>query len=377
MSNNKPVYIHAYNCLTPLGYNVSQTVEQLLEGKTAIRRHESADLFPQPFYAAVTDQDILNAEFEKTGIKESYTRLEKMLILSLFPLVEQHRISEDTLLILSTTKGNIELLRNPEIAVEEVQLATLGRKIAGFFGFRKEPVILSNACVSGVMAISVAEGLIRSGHCKDVYLLAGDVVTEFVLSGFNSFQAMSKGCCKPYDKERDGVNLGEAAAAAYISSVPSTSAFEVTGSASVNDANHISGPSRNGDGLYKSISRALQQAQIGSDSVDYISAHGTATIYNDEMESIALHRADLTDVPVNSLKGYFGHTLGASGLLEAIIAMECSRRNVLLPSAGYENHGVSHPINIITEKAEKEIRYILKTASGFGGTNTAVVLKKL
>ena len=153
--------------------------------------------------------------------------------------------------------------------------------------------------------------------------------------------------------------------------------MKILGDGSVNDANHISGPSRTGEGLYRSIASALKEANITSNQIDYLSAHGTATLYNDEMEAIAFNRLDLQNVPVNSYKGFFGHTLGASGLLETVIATACANRNQLIASKGYSENGVSQSINIIDKNAEKEITYFLKTASGFGGCNTAVIFEKI
>ncbi|MBT3920214.1 MAG: beta-ketoacyl synthase, partial [Flavobacteriaceae bacterium] len=113
------------------------------------------------------------------------------------------------------------------------------------------------------------------------------------------------------------------------------------------------------------------------DNIDYISAHGTGTPFNDEMEAIAINRLGLQNVPINSLKGYFGHTLGASGLLETIVGMHSLYNNTLYSSLGFEEIGVSQPINVITKTITKKLNIFLKTASGFGGSNMAVIFKKI
>jgi 3-oxoacyl-[acyl-carrier-protein] synthase-1 len=205
------------------------------------------------------------------------------------------------------------------------------------------------------------------------------VVTKFILSGFNSFQALSNEPCKPYDKNRTGINIGEVAASTLITKQIenlSKEAVEILGESSCNDANHISGPSRTGEGLYRSMRSALEQANLSANEIDYISAHGTATMFNDEMEAIALNRLKLQDVPLNSLKGYLGHTLGASGLLETIVGMHSLHNNMLYASKGFETLGVSKPINILKKTTSKELKTFLKTASGFGGCNTAIIFKK-
>jgi 3-oxoacyl-[acyl-carrier-protein] synthase-1 len=189
---------------------------------------------------------------------------------------------------------------------------------------------------------------------------------------------MSSLPCAPYDESRNGVNLGEAAAAVYVSSEkPTKNAVAIIGDGAINDANHISGPSRTGEGLFKSIESAFKEANITKDKLDYISAHGTATLYNDEMEAIAFSRSNIDTVAINSLKGYYGHTLGASGLLEIVISLQSVYSEELLASKGFVNSGVSIPIAILEENRKKEIKYFLKTASGFGGCNTAILFEKI
>lgn len=379
----KEIYITDYSCVTPLGFNVDTNWKALLEGQSGVDLHKIIDN-QDALYASMIDSEKLNEEFDRffdsaQNDIPNFTRLEKMLLLSIKPLVEQHTISEDTAFILSTTKGNISLLKNQSELPEAVYLSKLAGKIADFFGFKTKPIVVSNACVSGVMAIAVAKTMIQAGKYKDAFVIAGDELSEFVISGFNSFQAIGSGPCKPYDKNRDGINIGEAAAAVYITSNPSQNEkfrFNVLGDSAINDANHISGPSRTGDGLYASIRNAMAEANVSPEQIDFISAHGTATLYNDEMEAIAFNRMELQNIPLNSMKGYYGHCLGASGLLESIISMESALHSTLLPSKNFEETGVTQPLNIIRENQSTEIKYILKTASGFGGCNAAVVLEK-
>lgn len=387
----KEVYITDYNCVTPLGFDVSSNWNALVEGKSGVDLHKIIEN-QEPFYASMIDSEKLDEEFnrffnsaQKSEIHRlaidnvSFTRLEKMFLLSLKPLVEKHQISEETAFILSTTKGNISLLKNQKTLPEGVFLSSLAQKLADFFGFKTKPIVVSNACVSGVMAMSVAKNMIQAGKYKDAFVVAGDEISEFVISGFNSFQAIGTDICKPYDKNRDGINIGEAAAAVYITSIRDENenfSFKILGDSAINDANHISGPSRTGDGLFASIKNAMTEAQVSAEKIDFISAHGTATIYNDEMEAIAFNRMNLQNIPLHSLKAYYGHCLGASGLLESIISMESALHNMLIPSKNFEETGTSQSLNIIKENQPTEIKYILKTASGFGGCNAAIVLEK-
>lgn len=374
----KEVYITDYNCVTPLGFDVESNWKAILEGKSGVALHKVSDNL-EAFFVSKIDSEKLEEEFKRFFDNQDFTRLEKMFLLSLKPLVERHQISDNTAFILSTTKGNISLLKNESNLPESVYLSKLAQKLADFFGFKTKPIVVSNACVSGVMAISVAKNMIQAGKYKDAFVVAGDEISEFVISGFNSFQAIGSEPCKPYDKNRNGINLGEAAAAIFITSELNQTdklRFKVLGDSAINDANHISGPSRTGDGLFASINNAMKEAKVSAEQIDFISAHGTATIYNDEMEAIAFNRMELQNVPLNSMKAYYGHCLGASGLLESIISMESSLHNTLIPSKNFEEMGVSQDLNIIKENQPAEIKYILKTASGFGGCNAAIVLEK-
>ena len=225
--------------------------------------------------------------------------------------------------------------------------------------------------------MNVAKRFIEMDVCDDVYVLALDDLTDFVLTGFNSFQAMDFDLCKPFDVDRKGVNLGEAAACVYLSKEKKKDSFEIIGESSINDANHISGPSRTGEGLVLSIEKALNEAQINVSDIDYISAHGTATLYNDEMEAIAFNRLNMQDIPTNSLKAYYGHTLGASGLLELIVSIKQAQENVVLKSHNFNELGTSVFQNVQKENLEKELNILLKTSSGFGGSNAVIILKKV
>lgn len=375
----KEVFITRTNCITPLGFDVDSNIEKIVGGLSGIKLHSNLTKMDASFYAAKIDDDTLNTAFSKIAGINHYTRLEKMMILALQPVIKNSgiQLNARTAFILSTTKGNIAALESEVATIENATLHALAKTIAGFFGFTTEPIVLSNACVSGILAIAVAKRLIQAGMYDHAFIVAGDEVTEFVVSGFNSFQAMSDQPCKPYSKNRNGVTLGEAAAAVLVTGNAKKAKVKIIGDGAVNDANHISGPSRTGEGLFLSVESAIKEANIKAGQIDYISAHGTATPFNDEMEAIAFNRLNLQQVPVNSLKGYYGHTLGASGLLETVIGIASLEKNKLLQCIGYDESGVSESINVIEKTENKPLNYFLKTASGFGGCNTAVIFEKI
>lgn len=378
----REVYITNHHIITSLGFNSIANYKNLLAGNSGIKKYER--LNGQNYYSSLIDKTKIDQEFSKIGKIEDFTTLEKMMILSVSQLLNESKftISNRTGLIISTTKGNIDLLAADSKFKgdkKRVYLSELGKQIQNFFGFKNEAIVLSNACVSGILAVSVADRLIKSTMYDEVIIVSGDLVTEFILSGFTSFQAISDQPCKPFSKNRTGITIGEAIASALVTSDrgQSKNAVQIIGSGSCNDANHISGPSRTGEGLFLSVQSAMTEAGIEAKDLDYISAHGTATNYNDEMESVAFSRLDMLNIPLNSLKGFYGHTLGASGLLETIIGMESLHHNTLIASKGFDELGVSHRVNVIKKNEKKELHIFLKTASGFGGSNTAVLFKKV
>ncbi|MGN1046793.1 MAG: beta-ketoacyl synthase N-terminal-like domain-containing protein [Candidatus Cryptobacteroides sp.] len=280
--------------------------------------------------------------------------------------------------IFSTTKGNISLVEGvgEDCAVPAgAFLWESSRRMGNFLGYAdKDIYTISNACISGVTALAVARRLIHSGKYDSVLVVGFDALNEFIVSGFASFKSLSGEICRPYDASRCGLNLGEAAAAILLSERPSGGAVVLAGGSVSDDANHISGPSRTGDALFFAIRDAMSQSGIAPGDVSFADLHGTATVYNDEMESKALALAGLSDVPVQSFKPYIGHTLGASGVIEAVLCARELRRGLMWGTPGFSCCGTPFPVNACAGPRRLEMRHCVKTASGFGGCNAAVVM---
>ena len=376
----KEAFINHHNIISSLGFTSEANFEQLIRENSGIKKYQRDN--NDVYYSSKVDLEKVNTAFNKIGDSDSYTLLERMMILSINTILKSSgfKITKRTGLVIATTKGNIDTLSPTSKFNRETKrsyLYELGNQIKDFFNFKNEAIVLSNACVSGVLAVAIAQRFVKDNVYDDVIIVGGDLVSEFILSGFTSFQAISDNPCKPYSKNRKGITIGEAVASVLVSSIKETFSIKILGAGSCNDANHISGPSRTGEGLVLSVKSALNEAQLKSNEIDYISAHGTATNYNDEMEAIAISRLNMLGVPVNSLKGYYGHTLGASGLLETIIGIKSMEENMLISSKGFDELGVSETINVIKKTEKKDLNIFLKTASGFGGCNTAVIFKKV
>lgn len=371
------VFIEGDYVISPLGNGTAVNMEHIMQGRTGIRPIDDAELAGHRIHAARIDEDRIGNR--SIPHAERYTRLERLLILTLQALMDDYGIALDngTLVVLSSTKGNVALLHHPRSAFPEdrVHLHMLADVLTAYFRLPNPVITVSNACISGSLAIAVARQLLQNGAYERAIVVGGDELSKFIVSGFDAFQALADEPCRPFDLDRKGLNLGEAIAAVYLTKTPSDNAVRILGVGSYNDANHISGPSRTGEGLYRSIRQAMQEA--GEPTLDFISAHGTATPYNDEMEAIALHRCGLQDVPLHSLKGYYGHTLGASGLVETIIGIRSLRSNQLVPSFGFHHQGTSKPLHVITQTSTLPLHHFLKTASGFGGCNIATVFQRV
>jgi len=373
MSN---VFIAADNIFSPIGTTTVENFSKLKQGISGVKLHNDASINNESFYASLFEQG-------KFAGDKTYTKFEQLLIASIADVLKNsgiEAVDKKTLLIISTTKGNISLLEsetNYAALQKRIALPASAKLIAKHFGFVNQPLVVSNACISGIMAILTGARLIRSGQYENVVVAGADVISKFILSGFQSFQAISSEPCKPFDIDRTGITLGEAAATVVLTSNAKFAGdIKVLGGAVSNDANHISAPSRTGEELAQAINKTLTDADIAAEKIDFISAHGTATSYNDEMEAKALNLANLQAVPVNSLKGYYGHTLGAAGLVESIISIRSLKENLVLPTPGFKTIGVPTPVNVCTELLPGNFNYCLKTASGFGGCNAAMLFSK-
>ncbi len=377
MSRN---YLLSDSIISPIGFSTKENLAAIIRSESALKLHENSKFFENGFYAGLIEESIIDEKFSRIGEPGYYTKLEKMIILAIQQVLDKQpglKI-ENTGLIISTTKGNIDQLGKTRYSPDRVYLWKMAEVIADLFGFKTKPILISNACISGALAIKAANDLISSGRFTNAIVAGGDLVSDFVLSGFQSFQAISPEPCRPFSNDRQGVSLGEAAAAILIGKANSDASEKVAyiDATTANDANHISGPSRTGEGLFQSISRLFRNNNIKPYQIDFLSAHGTATIYNDEMEAIAFNRAGLEQIPVNSFKGYYGHTLGTSALIESILTKHSLLNGQLLNSLNYSASGVSQGLNIIQKNEKRELKLALKTASGFGGCNLAMLLKK-
>jgi 3-oxoacyl-[acyl-carrier-protein] synthase-1 len=348
--------------LSPLGATPAENFAAVCRGESALQRYEGMFGVREPFVASLMDRERWTAP--------GRTFFDSIVIEAARRAVEAAGIdpaSPRTAFVLSTIKGNIEF-----IDTQDVTLAASARRLADAFGNPNPAVVVSNACISGLAALLQGRRMLLSGRYDQVVVVGAEVQSRFIVTGFQSLKALSEAPCKPFDAARDGLNLGEAAAAVVLGF--GEEGWELVDGAVRNDANHISGPSRTGEGSYKALRYVLKHTS--PEELAFVNVHGTSTLYNDEMEAIAIDRAGLLNVPVNALKGTFGHTMGAAGILESILSMHAVDAGLVLPTRGFSAQGVSRPVRVSALAGTTDKRAFVKLLSGFGGVNGALLFRK-
>ncbi|MBQ4394178.1 MAG: beta-ketoacyl synthase [Paludibacteraceae bacterium] len=311
------IYCIGHSIISPLGEGSQANIEAVKAGRSGLKIYTDRFESVEPFCASLFDtpQEFVPLCIRSVEMAKGETDL----------------ANPSTIFILSTTKG------------DQLDLLTPAQSIARHFGNPNPPIVVSNACTSGVCAQIAALRLLDAGLYTRAVIVGCDIQTKFIISGFQAFKALSPEPCLPFSPERKGLNLGEAAAAIIYTS-EEHAGWRLEAGSIHNDANHISAPSRTGEGAYrclKDVTEGIEPAEIA-----LLGVHGTATLYNDDMEKIAIERAGLQNVPMSVLKPFFGHTMGAAGVVETIIGMELIQRGIFI-----------------------------KMLSGFGGVNAAIRLR--
>ena len=279
------IYSIGDSIISPLAMTSCGNFEAVIRGESRLRYYEHAFGLPEPCYISLFEEERLNNAFSALvdfGI-EGYTKMEKAAILAANQAIEEANIAADrdnVIFILSTTKGNVDLLEENPYEPERPYLWRSAQIIAEFFDNPNTPMVVSNACISGCAAQIAAANQLRYGGYKYAVVIGAETLSKFIISGFQSFKALSQERCMPFDANRCGLNLGEAAAAIVYtmgdeSTILPDNTLILRAGAICNDANHISGPSRTGEGLL----RAIQKVTVGlnPDDLAFINAHGTAT----------------------------------------------------------------------------------------------------
>lgn len=383
------IKILSTNITSPLGMTTEQNYQAVKSGCSALTRFENKWNLQEPFAASLFTEEQMN-----DILVDGFTHFESLVLHSVREALSRVTIdvsSDRVLFILSTTKGNVEMLGGqettdngtfssaieyePQLTDEAEYPGIAAKKIAKELGITTEPIVVCNACISGVASQILAQRLIDSGLYDYAIVAGGEVQGKFIVSGFQSFKAVTDEICRPFDIERLGLNLGEGAGTIVFGVGDDESgSWNLVNGCIRNDAYHLSSPHPQGKGYSLALAGVLED--VPTDELATLSVHGTATMYNDQMESKAIQEAGLSSVPLTSLKGYYGHTMGAAGIIETIITLCATNDGIVLAARGFEEIGVSGKVNISNQLQKTDKTAFVKMLSGFGGCNGAAMYKK-
>ena len=365
------------NMVTPYGLGADACWDGIMSGQTAISRlgRFNTNAFHADCAATVDNLEYLREE-----------SLVMQMLRSLFDSVPVP-IPRDARLMMATIKGEIDLLEKSLLQgtgdASSCNLGHLLKKVADITGVEDRGIIVSAACASSTAAVARAAAMIREEHCDCALVVACDSVTEFLFSGFSALMALDKSGARPFDKNRNGLTIGEAAAFALVMSEERAKQEKreivgrITGWGLSDDAYHMTRPSSDSAGRVLAIKKALKNAGIDQNSIGLISAHGTGTVYNDAMEIKAFDAIFNNKPPVYSIKGAIGHTMGAAGLVEMIIALRGLKEETVPPTVNLKDceEDAQAWVSSGSRSVDKE-KMALITSAGFGGINAALICHK-
>jgi len=362
--------------VTALGTNLESLWQGLMAGKTAIR----------PIRRFPVDQDHNKAkiaahidDLKSSGGRSMLRDLLDRLLLGMGP------VPSDAALITATIKSGADNLesfcRGKQVKFQDVLLSAIADNAGTKLDLSCNGICVSASCASSTIAVAHGAGLIESGRAEAVLVCCADLITEYAFSGFSALKALSPFPCRPFDIDRKGLSLGEGAAALLLMNATRARRENrnrlgaILGWGISNDATHITAPAKSGRGLVQAVDQALKSANIQPEEITAISAHGTGTVYNDLMELNAFRQVFGTHkVPIYSIKGAIGHTLGAAGGIEIILGLKSLSNRMIPPTIGFSNPEKGAEGQVSPGPQAVSGDYLLTTNSGFGGVNAALVL---
>ena len=372
----KTVHVTEVRVITSLGDSLEATWDAAMKGKRGMGPigRFSAEAYEGQIAALIND---LVWTSERSIIDELLNRL----------LSGKQSIPSDTALITATTKLGIDNLerrrRGESVRVGDILPSSMPEMVSTKLGISKRGFNISASCASSTIAIAEASAMIATGMTEAVLICCADVITEFIFSGFSALKIVSPSPCRPFDRDRNGITLGDGAAMLLLMSEDRAkkerrpSLAVVRGWGVANDAFHITSPVQDGSGLVAAISKAIRRAGLTADDIPAISAHGTGTTYNDLMELKAFNQVfGERKMPVYSIKGSIGHTLGAAGGIEVALATKALEEQIIPPTVGFENPEEGAEGLISSKPASFKGNYMLTSNSGFGGINATIILEK-
>ncbi|HZR77753.1 MAG TPA: beta-ketoacyl-[acyl-carrier-protein] synthase family protein [Chthoniobacterales bacterium] len=381
--------------MSPFGFGLEDTLAALKSNKDCVLpvdRFEVADCRCKT--AAQVRDSFLTGHLAGRRARR-LDRSSQMMIAALAELRTQDSRFEPELSVIGTTSGGMSFGQDYYRALHRrSSLRNSPRWIANYlpqkpvidaqeaFGISAPCQVIANACASGTNAIGHAFELIRSGKYQRLLTGGYDALSELVFVGFDSLQAATAEKCRPFDRDRSGMVLGEGAALLALENFESARArgaavmAEITGYGISTDNHHLTQPDPTGSGPRRAMEQALQSANRTAGDVDYINAHGTATVFNDAAEGKAIQELFGT-VPVSSTKSMIGHSLGAAGAIEAVVCLLALRAQILPANINFRAPDEALSLNVVAnESRESKVDVVLSNSFGFGGTNASILLER-
>lgn len=361
----RDVFLNYSSIVTGLG-SLDETWKALLTSESGIinKEHFENSLLPR------TGLSLYKRDF--TGYQANITQLIMKECLTGFP-----ELPQDTFVIWTGIKNDAETIESYYDGVETPSCSSARQFrswLTQFLGLTNGGMEINAACASSTVGVALAAQFIKEGKYDHILVAGADTVSRFVYYGFAALKAMTAEVCMPFDVDRNGLSLGDGAVALFLSAERG-SAIKVAGYGITNDANHITGPSRDGAGLAKAMEQAIEMAGMRPDQIQGFCAHGTGTRYNDSMEILAAQSLfGAVPPPIFGVKGAIGHTLGAAGGIEIALCGKCLTEGMLPATVGCKTPEFDR---VVLENTMFPGRNIITTNSGFGGVNAAVLLENI
>ncbi len=357
--------------VTGLGNSTGQNWARLMVGESAIQPITHFESLASGFNLASSIPDLWEKAYQSRTV-ELIRRV----------LGQLHEVPKETFIIWAGSKGDVEYIESSPGRHGMVLASDYRKWISGFLKIGGEGMEVNAACASSTVAVALGMEMISCGQCSSVLVCAADLVSRFVQTGFSALKALTAQACRPFDQNRDGLALGEGAVALLLVNDNTASTYgypkkvAITGSGISNDANHITGPSRDGAGLAHAIQGAIRMSGLSPANVSAFCAHGTGTRYNDSMEMAAATKV-FGDrlLPVFSIKGAIGHTLGAAGGIEIALCARAIEEKTVPPTSGLVEPELFAGGRVMARSQIFSGNTLLTSNSGFGGVNAALVLE--
>lgn len=369
MNENRKVYLNGFSAACAAGTSIEEIFATLLEGKTAITLREGYIHASAVPVGKIPQKD----DFYQILVQNVQTLLSKLPALN----------PAETMLLVGSSVGGMcrterKFLQSGDTStfdVLETSIYSLAETLTRTFGF-KSSLSFSTACTSSSVGIDFAYDLIHRGIYRSVVVVGADELSLSAVNGFDCLGIASRGYVRPFDVERNGINVAEGIAVLAFSDIRSPGCVELLACGVSSDAYTITHPHPEGEGAMNAMSMALSRAHLNPGDIDYINAHGTGTVANDQIEAAAIEKLFGSRPLVVSTKAVTGHTLGACGALEAAIGAMSILHNVIPPCVNLTtpvNEAISHPLVPVYG----EVSYVLSNAFGFGGGNVSILLGKV